>query len=66
MADNVQTGELFDDVAVTWKQDPDIAPAAQRPGQSCRNGGQPAHSDEVVHFGGDEQNSQNNLAGGAK
>jgi len=28
VADNVEVGELFDDVAVSWKQDPDVAPAA--------------------------------------
>jgi hypothetical protein len=66
MADNLEVGELFDDVAVSWKQDPDVGPATQCPGQSCRNGSQSAYADEVVHFSGDEQDFQNNLAGGPK
>ena len=58
MADNVEVGELFDDVAVSWKQDPDVAPPPQGPGQGCRNGGEAAHPDEVIHFRGNEQDPQ--------
>jgi hypothetical protein len=46
--------ELLDDVPVSGQQDPDVAPGAQRPGQSGGNGGEPAHPDEVVHFRRDE------------
>src|SRR3984957_2491978 len=50
--------ELFDHVAVSRQQDPDVAPEPKRAGQGRRNGGKAAHPDEVVHFGRNEQNSQ--------
>jgi len=58
MADNFQTGELFDDVAVAGKQNPDVGPSAQRAGKSRRDGNQAADADKIIHFGGDEQDSQ--------
>jgi hypothetical protein len=51
-------GELFDDVPVTRKDNPDITEGAQCPGQGRRNGCQSAYPDEVIHFSGDKQNSQ--------
>jgi hypothetical protein len=50
--------ELFDDVPIAGEDDPDIALEAQCPGQGSRNGGEPAHPDEVVHFSRNEQNLQ--------
>ena len=50
-ANDLNMRELFDDVAIARQQDPDVAPGPQRPGQSRRHGGEPAHPDEVVHLG---------------
>jgi hypothetical protein len=58
LADNFEMDELFDDVAVSGEKDPDVAKAAQRPGECRRNGSQPAHPDEVIHFRGNEQDPQ--------
>ena len=57
-SNDFNVGELFDDVPVTGQHDPDITPAAQRPGQGGGYGGETAHPDEIIHFSGDEQDLQ--------
>ena len=58
LSNDFNVGELFDDVPITGQHDPDVTPAAQRPGQGGGNGGETAHPDEVIHFSGDEQDLQ--------
>jgi hypothetical protein len=58
MADNIETGELFDDIAIAGKQDPDVGPAPERPGKRGRDGGESADPNKVIHFRGNEQDSQ--------
>ena len=53
-ANDLNMRELFDDVAISRQQDPDVAPEPKRAGQSRRNGRKAAHPDEVVHFGRNE------------
>src|SRR5277367_2658892 len=58
MADNFEMRELFDDFAIAGKQDPDVGPAPERPGQRRRDGSKPADPNEVIHLRGNEQDSQ--------
>ena len=55
LADNLDVGELFDDVPVSGQQNPDVAPLPQGPGQGRRNGREAAHPDKVVHLRGNEK-----------
>src|SRR3984885_4142903 len=58
MADNFEMRELFDDIAVAGKQDPDVCPAPERPRQRRRDGSKAADPNEVIHLRGNEQDSQ--------
>jgi hypothetical protein len=58
MADNFKVEELFDDFAVSRKQDPDVCPATKSPGQCRRNGSEATYPDEVVHFRRNEEDFQ--------
>jgi hypothetical protein len=50
--------ELFDDIAITRQQDPNVAPEPKCPGKGCRNRGKAADADEVVHLSRNEQDFQ--------
>jgi hypothetical protein len=58
LADDLDMGELLDNVAVAGKQNPDVAPGTQRPGQGSGNCGQSAHANEIVHLRRDKKNLQ--------
>jgi hypothetical protein len=55
VANDLNMRELFDDIAVAGKQDPDVRPGAKRPRQSGGNGCEPANADEVIHFCRDKE-----------
>ncbi len=55
LADNLDMGELFDDVPVPGQQDPDVAPPPQGPGQGRRNSRETSHPDKIVHLRGYEK-----------
>jgi hypothetical protein len=52
--------ELFDDIAIAGQKDADVGKRPQRSWQGGGNGTQPAHADEVVHLGRNEQYLQKN------
>jgi hypothetical protein len=58
MANDFKMEELFENLTVSGKQDPGVCPATKSPGKCRRNGSKPAHPDEVVHFGRDEEDFQ--------
>jgi hypothetical protein len=50
--------ELFDNIVISRKQDPHIAPEPKCTRKSRRYGRKATHPDKIVHLGSNEQNSQ--------
>ena len=57
-ADDLDVADLFDDVPATGQQNADVDFGAECARQRGRDGGEPAHADEVVHFRRDKENLQ--------
>ncbi|MEY9659664.1 hypothetical protein ABH980_006671 [Bradyrhizobium ottawaense] len=60
-ANDLNMGELLDDVAIAGQHDPDIGKGAKGAGQRSGHGSKAADADEVVHLRGDEQDPQEQL-----
>jgi hypothetical protein len=58
MADDLNMGELLDNIAVAGQQNPDIRPGPERTRERRGDGSEPAHPDEVIHFCRDKENVQ--------